>query len=349
MSSSEIPQPHDALFRHTFGQIQEAISFFQSYLPEVITSALQWDKMRLLNASFVDEDLKKWESDMLYEIPWTDKAAGDSDEPAARSLYLYILLEHQSTPYRKMPRRLLKYLMLAWDHFERDHPTTEGLPPIIPFVLAQTPGGWKFSRHFHDQIQWPKSAEIREFLKAYQPGFEHGLLDLTGTPFTALIGAPVLRLTLGLLKVRRQNDDGAWMDWMIPVIADVETTERGRMSLPTLLRYLFNIPELKPEEFQAKVTASPLFDKTSETIMTLADHFRNEGLTKGIQQGRQEGHQEGRQEGRLEGLQQGRIDMVQTLQALLGQPVDSSATLALQSIGQLDLLIQRLKQNFKKP
>ncbi len=334
--SSGGSQPHDALFRHTFGQIQEAKSFFQGYLPAEITSALNWDGLKLLNSTFVDEELRKSESDMLFEIPWTDEVRGESDDPAARALYPYLLMEHQSTSYRKMPRRFLKYMMRGWDQFESEHPTAEGLPPIIPFVVAHTPGGWKLSPHFHDQILWPKSQKIRDSLKPFLPQFEHGLLDLAETPFAALLGAPAMRLTLGLLKVRCQSD-GGWMDWTIPVIAQVNRTERGRELLPTMLRYLFNIPELNAKEFKAKVEASPLFDKNPETIMTIADYFRNEGLEEGLKKGREEGWQGGRQESRVE--------MAQMLQRILGRPVDSADTLAQLSAAQLASLVDHLAQD----
>ncbi len=59
--------------------------------------------------------------------------------------------------------------------------------------------------------------------------------------------------------------------------------------------------------------------------MTLTDHFRNEGI----------------EIGRLEG----RIEIVQTLQRILGRPVDSADTLGQLSAPQFASLIDQLTQD----
>ena len=85
MSSPEIPQPHDSLVRHTFGQLPHAASFFRENLSATLASAIRWDELKLLGGSFVDEQLRQAETDLLYQVPLRDATEGADNE---RSLYI---------------------------------------------------------------------------------------------------------------------------------------------------------------------------------------------------------------------------------------------------------------------
>ena len=100
--AEEIRQTHDAMVRAVLSDLAEAASFLQRQVPEELRQALNWSTLRLLEGSFVDEDLRRSEADFLYEV---EHVGGEA------SLWLYILLEHQSTPDRWMRFRLLKYCL----------------------------------------------------------------------------------------------------------------------------------------------------------------------------------------------------------------------------------------------
>jgi predicted transposase/invertase (TIGR01784 family) len=96
----EIHHPHDMIVRAVLSDLAEATRFLQRHLPQEVSQALHWSTLTLLEGSFVDEDLRASEADFLYEIERI------SDEEA---VWIYVLLEHQSTPDRWMRFRLLKY------------------------------------------------------------------------------------------------------------------------------------------------------------------------------------------------------------------------------------------------
>ena len=199
MSSEDIPQPHDSLVRHTFGQVEHAASFFRENLKPALASAIRWDKLELISGSFVDENLRQSQSDLLYRVPLIEQADSADGET---SILLYLLFEHQSTPDRWMPLRVLRYECQIWQRYIDEHPAAAGLPPIVPLVLAQVAGGWKISPHFRDQVVWPTAPQVRAALELHQPQFEHALVDLAGIDLHALRGDLIARLTQGLLKVR---------------------------------------------------------------------------------------------------------------------------------------------------
>jgi predicted transposase/invertase (TIGR01784 family) len=104
--ADEIHHPHDMMVRAVLRDLPEATSFLQAYLAEDVSQRLNWATLRLLEGSFVDEDLRASEADFLYEI----QRVSSED-----SVWIYVLLEHQSTPDRWMRFRLLKYCCRIWD------------------------------------------------------------------------------------------------------------------------------------------------------------------------------------------------------------------------------------------
>src|SRR5258708_770541 len=184
MSSPEIPQPHDSLIRYTLGSTENAVSLFQAHLPPALVAALSWDRLRLESGSFVDEELRRSESDLLYSVPV--RGTGGSE------VLLYLLFEHQSTSDRWLPLRLLGYMLAIWQRRRQQHPAAEGLPLLLPLLLAQVEGGWRVSPQFADLLLWPVS--LRAELERFQPRFEHLLIDLAKVSKDDLHGSPAVRV-----------------------------------------------------------------------------------------------------------------------------------------------------------
>ena len=79
---------------------------------------LPWSSIQEQSVRFIDERLSDSESDLLYAI---ERKGGGA--PA----WLYVLLEHQSTPDAWLRLRLLKYSVRIWERDRRRHPNEEHL------------------------------------------------------------------------------------------------------------------------------------------------------------------------------------------------------------------------------
>ena len=125
--AGEVSKPHDHLFRSVFGEEKEteAASLLQAYLPPAVSGELLWSSLKWQSVSFIDERLRDSESDLLYAI--RRKADG-------AAAWLYVLLEHQSTPDPWLRLRLLKYSIRIWERDRQRHPTEKQLRPIVPLV-----------------------------------------------------------------------------------------------------------------------------------------------------------------------------------------------------------------------
>ncbi len=269
-------RPHDKLFRAVFGAPAEAAGLLRAYLPEPLAVELQWSRLTLQDATFVDEQLRDSESDLLFAI---DRAAGD---PPA---WLYVLLEHQSQPDRWMPFRLLKYCCRIWDRDRRIHPRERGLRPIIPLVFYQGRGRWRHSRELADLF----AASVREW--PWVPRFSHLLID------QSLVGPDNVHGTL--------HGRIAQLMMMAPFRYRQEALRRAAHLLAELLRTgdreavrAFVRYLLATQDRDAAIAfGEDLGQTVSEPggeLMTYAEELINEGLEKGRKEGRREGELRGR-------------------------------------------------------
>ena len=146
--ADEIDHPHDRLFRTVFSDAAEAASLLQAAVPQELRDNVDWNSLRLVEGSFVDDDLRQSESDLLFEAGYgkdTDLHGMGKDQ-----LRLYLLFEHQSTPDAWMRYRLMKYCCRIWDADLRDNPRRTELQPVIPLVFYQGARAWQHSTEFAD-------------------------------------------------------------------------------------------------------------------------------------------------------------------------------------------------------
>jgi flagellar biosynthesis/type III secretory pathway protein FliH len=74
---------------------------------------------------------------------------------------------------------------------------------------------------------------------------------------------------------------------------------------------------------------------------------RDEGLQEGRQEGRDKGLQEGLQEGRQEGRKEGEIQLIQTLQEILGIPTSDASSFQDLGLEQLQAITAGLRQQIR--
>ena len=200
--AEEIHHPHDLMVRAVLSDLTEAASFLQAHLSEEVSQALNWSTLTLLEGSFVDEDLRGSEADLLYEI---EHVLGEE------SVWLYILLEHQSTPDRWMRFRLLKYCCRIWDMSFRQQPDQRDLRAIVPLVFYQGERSWSYSSEFADLF----AESVRNWPGV--PRFSHGLIDQSDIEPDDVQGELKARL-MQLLLLAAYHPERPWGDLVVNLL-----------------------------------------------------------------------------------------------------------------------------------
>ena len=82
--ANELDRPHDKLFRAVFSDTAEAVGLLRTALPAELRESMDWQSLKLLDGTFLDDALRESESDLLYEV-----MHGGSGQ----RLWLYLLLD----------------------------------------------------------------------------------------------------------------------------------------------------------------------------------------------------------------------------------------------------------------
>ena len=295
--AGEVSKPHDHLFRSVFGEDREpeAVALLQAYLPPAVSRELLWSSLEWQSASFIDDRLRASESDLLYAIRRTADGA-----PA----WLYVLLEHQSTPDRWLRLRLLKYSIRIWERDRRRHPGEEQLRPIVPLVLYQGGRVWRHAREFSELFPVP----VRGWPGV--PRYAHLLIDQTQVAPEELGGELLGRITQqAMMAAYRAN----WpvLRGLVPLLGELAQVG-GSEDVQQIVLYIAATTR-EPERWQRFAAAvrrqvpggGELMNKTEEMLEIYGEMREREG------------RQEGRQEGELRGK-------VQTIEGLVGRDVSWS-------------------------
>lgn len=276
-----VHHPHDGLFRAVFADIGEAQALLQSIVPRELAVRLDWKTLKLMEGSVVDEALKETHTDLLFEVVRRD---------LRRPMWLYVLLEHQSTPDPRMALRLLTYACRIWNAGNPDNSTE--LRPIFPVVVYQGSRPWSHSQEFIDQF--PEADRTEWWL----PRFRFHLLDQTGLGPEEVKGGLKGRITGQLLMAAfGQHRERA-----------LESARRSMTQLPTGPEVLYYL-----ELFVRYVAGTQDDAVTREFAEVLRAHGRDpEGFIMSfIMSFAQERFEEGIEKGRAEGEQLGRMKAVE--------------------------------------
>ena len=278
--ADEIYQPHDKLFRAVFSDAREAADLLRASLPDTLRNRFDWTTLTLVDGTFLDDDLRESQSDLLYRVEHVE-----TGQPVS----LYLLFEHQSSPDRWMRFRLLKYCCRIWEADFRDDPELSELRPILPVVFYQGPRGWSHSTEFADLF--PEAARSWPWV----PKFAHELLDQTTLAPEAVAGGVKGRMTQLLMMAAFDRHVEAALDlaarWAISL-----HTGGGVDEIRRFILYL-------------------MATKGREALETFEGALQRRGFEQGgeIVTYAQELLAEGRAEGRVEGRVEGQVEVVEGL------------------------------------
>lgn len=317
MSEDPLFQPHDKLFKWSYGQPETAAAAIQAYLPARLTRHLALARAELVSGSFIDEQLKGRESDVLFRVPHR-----------AKDLLVYFLLEQQSRTDRWMAQRLLRYMNRIWDRFRSEQPQAVSLPVIVSVVVAQQPWGRRDDTSFGALFDLD-AEERADFARAI-PDFSFTLIELAKLPWDQLVGTDMGVMTFRLLKAQPRKALLSDEVWDEPLLARLTPQNRH-----AALRYILAQGEVDREGFARRVEHLREAELRHDA-MTLAEQFIQEGLEKGLEQGLEKGFERGREQGML-------IGRIQSLQDILGHPETPTGQLAGRSLDELQALLEQLR------
>ncbi|VUS89022.1 Rpn family recombination-promoting nuclease/putative transposase [Klebsiella spallanzanii] len=312
--------PHDAVFKHILSHWATARDFLLIHLPEHLRMLCDLRTLQLESGSFIEEDLRASHSDILYSLK-TQTGEG----------YIYVLIEHQSSPDRHMAFRLMRYAIAVMQrHLDKGH---HQLPLVIPLLFYHgRTSPCPHSMCWLDDFSQPEVAE-----RLYSHNFP--LIDVTEIPDDQLIQHRRVAMLELLQKHIRQRDMMEISEQLVRILSLGYTNRR---QFKTLLNYMLQAGNAAdPVAFLRKLAQKVSLKPHKETLMNIAQFLEERGRKQGVLQGMKAGIEKGRRKGWQEGRGEGQQEATERIaRAMLedGQEPSQVAKLTGLSLQQLDKL-----------
>jgi predicted transposase YdaD len=167
---------HDQSYKLLFSHAELVADLLRGFVCEDWVKALDFTSLEKMSSSYVADDLRSCEDDVIWRVRWGQDW-----------LYVYLLLEFQSTVDRFMAVRILSYVGLLYQDLIRSGQLTASgqLPPVLPLVLYNGLRRWQASEEVAELVAtvlgvWsaivPVSAEsgtlldgVKRFFEGYFP------------------------------------------------------------------------------------------------------------------------------------------------------------------------------------
>ncbi|MBF0191526.1 MAG: Rpn family recombination-promoting nuclease/putative transposase, partial [Magnetococcales bacterium] len=156
---------HDLGYAKLFSHPRMMEDLITGFIHETWVAGLDFSTLEKVNPVHVTDDFRKRTHDLIWKIRWKDPE---------RWLYLYLMLEAQSTVVEIMALRCDLYLKLLYQdlHASGKIPAGQKFPPALSIVLYNGKQRWNAARDVADLIEEPPPG-----LETYRPHARYLLVD----------------------------------------------------------------------------------------------------------------------------------------------------------------------------
>ncbi|MDP1563534.1 MAG: Rpn family recombination-promoting nuclease/putative transposase [Pirellulaceae bacterium] len=244
--------------------------------------------------------------------------ADESNSLGARTVYVYFLFEHKSTPEPLTVLQLLSYIVRFWETQARNG---QPLSPILPLVVYHGETEWTVPRRIEDLVQCP------DVLGESQIRFGFPLLDLTRMSDEEILGVPILQSVLHLLKYGRGEQLPKRYAGILRILIGSVTKQEIESWLQAFRIYVMGVSKHMSIEDMDRIVQSVF--PTQIEPGSIADRL--------IKQGEEQGAEKGLVGGKI-----------QTLQELVGDSVSSKEELMALPISELEQTLLGLQRRLRQ-
>jgi predicted transposase YdaD len=275
---------HDHSYKLLFSHPEMIADLLRGYVRQPWVERLDFASLERADGHYVTADLREREDDLIWRVRWV----GDDDD--GHWLYVYLLLEFQSTPDTFMALRVMTYLGLLYqDLAKAGHLGQDGrLPPVLPLVLYNGERPWRAATDIGELI-----ASIPGGLDAFRPALRYLLLDESRHADDALPSTRNLVAGLfGLENSRTPDDVRRVLGQLLVWLAEPEQLSLRRHFAVWLKRVLLP-SRMRGINFDQVNDLQEIDNMLAERVKDWTRDWKEQGLEEGRKEGREEGREEG--------------------------------------------------------
>ncbi|MEC4766451.1 Rpn family recombination-promoting nuclease/putative transposase [Halomonas sp. CUBES01] len=159
---------HDTGYKELFSYPEFVQQLIEGFAPAEIAQLMDFSTLKSHSGHYITPLFEEKIEDVVWSVNvnW---------QGVTQEVYLYILLEFQSSVDRTMPVRLMHYAACFYSELFKQKVITpgQGLPPVFPVVLYNGSDRWTASLDLYDMI----TPEPPGLLGVYQPRMRYYLVD----------------------------------------------------------------------------------------------------------------------------------------------------------------------------
>jgi predicted transposase/invertase (TIGR01784 family) len=273
-----MPQ-HDSSYKLLFSHPQMVEDLLRGFVQEEWVRDLDFSTLEKVSGTYVSDDLRDRADDVIWKARWGENW-----------LYIYLLIEFQSTVDPFMAVRILTYVGLLYQDLIRrkDLSPTGKLPPVFPVVLYNGTRRWDAPRDVADAVETGPGG-----LEHYRPQLRYLLLEERRYSEAELASLPNLAAALFRLENSRGPEEvrrlvASLAEWL----REPEQENLRRTFTEWLRRVLIparapgvQIPQIRDlQEVEVML---------AERVKEWTRQWKQQGLQEGIQEGIQQGFPKG--------------------------------------------------------
>jgi len=137
-----MPNIHDSGYKFLFSNRTIFRQLVETFVDQDWVKMADFDHAEKIDKSFVAEDYRRTESDLIYRVPFKGRGG----------VHL-VLLEFQSRPERFMAVRVLHYICGFYLDYVRSRKKVRYLPAVFPIVLYNGRRKWTAPTRFSELIE----------------------------------------------------------------------------------------------------------------------------------------------------------------------------------------------------
>lgn len=181
----------DHAYKLLFSHAEMVRDLLEGFVKEEWLSELDYGSLEKVGSSYVSDDLRERSDDVVWRVRWGEGW-----------IYVYLLLEFQSTVEAYMAVRILTYVGLLYQDLIRTRQlSADGqLPPVLAIVLYNGAARWRAPEDLAALIQPRPRA-----LERYQPRVRYLLIDEGRYGEDELV--PLRNLVAALFRLENSRSD----------------------------------------------------------------------------------------------------------------------------------------------
>jgi predicted transposase/invertase (TIGR01784 family) len=247
------------------------IDLLKGFVHEPWVNELDFNTLEIVSGSYITDDLRSREDDIIWKVRYQQ-----------RWIYLYLLIEFQSTIDPFMAVRMCSYTMLLYQDLikSKQIKNREKLPPVFPLVLYNGNKRWNSSTQLSDLI-----IDFPSGFGQYRPQFEYQLLDEGTFQLSEL--KPLKNLVAAIFSLENagsREDVTHVIDNLIQWLKSPDQDRLRRNLIVWMKRVLFSGKGMN-ETIQAINSLEEIRTMLSERVAEWNKEWIQQGLEKGLEKG----------------------------------------------------------------